>query len=101
MEQQPNYMEFLYKIQFEVLDNSYRICHYNTPWDSERELEDISLMFEGKDINGNLHPTYKTIKWESLSKGIYKTDVLMSFVKDGNKETFSQFFMLKNIELDR
>lgn len=92
-----NLMQFQYEIVFERLAQTYRLISYNTPWDNERELDDLKVMFEGKDLNNQELPSYKKIKWEGLSSGKYKVIVDMRFIKNED-ESYDQLFRLVKLE---
>ena len=97
-EQDPKFMTFDYVIKFERTNRNYRLSGYNTPWNgAERELEDLRLIFEGKDLSGAELPHYKLIEWEKLAPGDYTATVEMILYKpkDGPHE---QLFKLKSLE---
>lgn len=98
-QQYPNAMTYEYKVRFEKLQTSYRLISYNTPWeDCERELEDIKIMMEGKDLeNKDLH-FYKCINWENLELGFYECKVVMSLIKNPRAEGYEQYFKTLSIE---
>ena len=85
---------FEYVVSFERTEKTYRLIHYSTPWDNERELEDISLMFDGKDLTGTKLSGFKTIAWENLAQGKYKIKVNMHLVKQPKSEEYRQYFRL-------
>ena len=90
-------MNFTYDVVFERVNQTYRLVSYNTPWDNDRELDDIKVMFEGKDLNGNDLPAYKAIKWESLGEGKYRAFIDMKFIKNQD-ESYDQLFKLSKME---
>lgn len=96
----PDHIEFDYKISISKRKNSYQLLHYNSPYeDSERELEDICLILEGKTPEGKEFPAYKAIKWEELDPGKYEFLVRMTLIRNLDKKSFDQVF--KQLEMKR
>ena len=93
-----SHMDFNYEVIFKRIGETYRLISYNTPWDNERELDDIKVIFEGKDLKNNDLPAYKQVKWEGLTPGEYKACISMRFVKNVDA-TFDQIFKLISLEL--
>lgn len=95
-EETPKLIQFDYKIHFTRNERNYRIEAYNSPWDNDRDLEDIKIIFEGKDLKNNPLPLYKVVKWEELEPAKYIAEVLMVLhkTKDGPHE---QHFELKGL----
>lgn len=90
-------MIHLYKIGFQRTASSYRLDYYNTPWDNERELEDIKLIFEGKDLKNNDLPAYKTVNWENLELGVWEAQIEMRFVPNKDGKSYDQLFFLLSL----
>jgi hypothetical protein len=97
-EDKPKLILYDYLIRFERLENTYRLLHYNTPWEDDRELEDIRIIFEGKDLNNNDFSAYKAVKWENLERGIWDVSLLVNFVLNADGKTYDQHFNLKELK---
>src|SRR5690349_362576 len=91
-------MVYEYKIQFEKNESNYRLISYNTPWDNDRELEDIRLIFEGKDLQNNDLPAYKVVDWETLKSDVYDVKVHMRFILNMDGKSYDQLFKLVSLE---
>lgn len=100
MDDYKNIMLFEYKLKFEKTEKGYRLVSYNSPWENcERELEDIRLIFEGKDLKDNKFPAYKVIAWENLKMGEYDSVVEMRFIKNPNPNTgYDQLFKVLTLK---
>jgi len=96
----PGYTVFTYKIGFKKTGNSYRLDYYNTPYeDTEREMDDICVMFRGITINGDKLPQYKAVAWEGLADGPYEVVVKVHFIPiHGRENEFDQTFEQLSIE---
>jgi len=90
----PNVMEFTYSIRFERNANSYRLIHYDTCWENERELEEICIIMEGKDLKGNDLSPYRVINWNALVPGIYDAKVQSIFYRTDPTKPHHQLFKL-------
>lgn len=93
------YPVFEYKVGFVKTGNRYRLSYYNTPYkNSENELDDISVMFEGKSLSGENLQSYKAVKWEDLADGEYEVVVEAKFIPHHhNPEEFDQVFTQKSL----
>ena len=92
-------MEFEYKIRFERNERSYRLIHFNSPWKNERELEEIRIMFDGKDLQDNDFSLYKVIKWETLEHNTTHDAVVnMKLYRSKDDGPYEQIFHLKSLE---
>jgi hypothetical protein len=92
-----NLMQFQYEVVFERIGETYRLISYNTPWENERELDDIKVMFEGKDLKNTPLPAYKAVKWEDLGLGKYRAVIDMKFIKNQD-DSYDQLFKLTKVE---
>ena len=91
---------FEYRIGFEKTGTRYRILDYNSPYkNSEQELEDVALMFDGVDLNGVSMPRYKVVEWKDLKDGRYTAHVTAYYSPNPDGKTFDQVFLLKEIKV--
>lgn len=98
MSESPKVMIHDYRIFFDKKPSSYFLSGYNTPWDNDRELEDLRLIFEGKDLKDNDLPAYKVIDWESLEEGSWDAEVKMTFVLNKDGKSYDQIFQLRSLK---
>lgn len=94
----PDLMEYEYVIRFERIAETYRLVHYNTPWENDREFEDIRIMFDGLDLNNNDLSPYKIVSWEPLSPGLYDVKAEVKFIRNADKASYEQIFFLKELK---
>ena len=97
MSTDPKLIQFDYDIKFIRNERNYRIVHYNSPWENDRDLDDIKVMFEGKNLQNEPLPHYKVIKWEELEPAQYSAKVKMVLHKT-REGPYEQHFELKGIE---
>ena len=92
---------FEYRISFLKQGKRYRLISYNSPYkSSEQELEDISLMLDGVDLNGTAMKRYKVIAWEDLDDGKYMATVSSFYTPNPEGDgSFDQTFKLKEVKL--
>ena len=92
------HVSFDYKIRFEKEGGKYRLVHYNQWHESDdKTLDDIRVLFEGKDLQDNDLPDFKKINWESCEDGQYDCVVKMRLYETKTKEV-GQIFALKSLD---
>ena len=89
---------FEYKIGFIKKGSTYHLSYYNSPYSqSENELEDISLIMDGKDLLGRESEGHKVVDWERIEDGTWEVLVNCYFIPH-NDGTYDQTFKLKAVE---
>lgn len=91
---------FEYRVGFSKQGTRYRILDYNSPYrNSEQELEDISLMFDGVNLDGVEMKRYKVVDWENAVDGKYTALVNSFYTPNPEGDgSFDQTFALKELK---
>jgi hypothetical protein len=90
---------FEYKIGFFKNCTHYRLNYYSSPYkNSEQELDDIKVMMDGKDLNGNSLIGLKVIDWERLEDNTNWEGIIVAYFTPNGDGSYSQIFKLKSLD---
>lgn len=95
----PDSLKYDYTIRFVKKASGYRLIHYSSPWENERELEDIRLIMDGKDLSGKAQEGFKLVEWENLIDETYDVKAQMELRRNPDGKSYEQLFTLVSLEL--
>jgi hypothetical protein len=89
---------FEYKIGFFKNCTRYKLNYYSSPYkNSEQELDDINVIMDGKDLQGN-SIGLKVVNWEKLEDNTNWEAIVTTYFTPNGDGSYDQLFKLKSLD---